>query len=106
MVFTLHCDMPRTKERMIVDDDQSVLDMFDAEGRGNVVNIYVEVEFIPANDVGDDMLDTLMGFDGEYINLGPDLINEFEGDNEAGEEVEIDVEAGDEDHGDHVLWLP
>ena len=65
MVFRLHCDLPRTKERMIVDDDQSVLDMFDAEGRGNVVNIYVEVEFIPANDVGDDMLDAQWGLMGK-----------------------------------------
>lgn len=45
IAITLHCDMPGTDTRRLVENDLDVLDMFYVQGRSKTINLYVDIEY-------------------------------------------------------------
>ncbi|XP_028115334.1 uncharacterized protein LOC114313164 [Camellia sinensis] len=45
IAITLHCDMPGTDRRRLVENDLDVLDMFYVQGRSKTINLYVNIEY-------------------------------------------------------------
>ncbi|CAL5435989.1 unnamed protein product [Camellia sinensis] len=45
IAITLHCDMPGTDTRRLVENDLDVLDMFYVQGRSKTINLYVDITY-------------------------------------------------------------
>ncbi|XP_028098382.1 uncharacterized protein LOC114298077 [Camellia sinensis] len=45
VAITLHCDMPGTDTRRLIENDFDVLDMFYVQGKSKTINLYVDIEY-------------------------------------------------------------
>lgn len=61
IAITVHCAIPGSNEKLLLDSDTSVLEMFKLQCSGGLINLYVELQSNEAGkDVGDDMLNYLL----------------------------------------------
>ncbi|KAL7220344.1 hypothetical protein ACSBR2_013260 [Camellia fascicularis] len=81
IAITLHCDMPGTKNRRLIENDLDVLDMFYLQGRSKTIYLYVDIVYsLEMEDGGDrnDVGDRNSGGDGVHTM---DVDEEYHEDN-------------------------
>lgn len=100
IAITVHCAIPGSNEKLLLDSDTSVLQMFKLQCSGGLINLYVEVQSNEAGkDVGDDMLNYLLSTDMTQQIPNPMGMGEGKGDGDS----EVVVTMGNADDIDLVV---
>ncbi|GMP74284.1 hypothetical protein CsSME_00031744 [Camellia sinensis var. sinensis] len=102
IAITLHCDMPGTGIRRLIENDLDVLDMFYVQGRSKTINLYVDIAYsIGMSDGG--QKNDVENENGGGRNHGVDVDEEYHEDNVYGfsdEDRDWNATAEDENQSD------
>ncbi|GMP72393.1 hypothetical protein CsSME_00030453 [Camellia sinensis var. sinensis] len=85
IAITLHCDMPSTEHRRLIENDLDMLDMFYVQGRNKTINLYVDISYSIGMADGGDRNDVRNENDGDG-NDGGDGIHTVDVDEEYNED--------------------